>query len=345
MMKRAIILLLTFFTITFASSAFAAEKISKNPDYSLYKKYSPYLVRVETECELTSLGMMIMNGGYVLVPAETVDGTSDIRIKLSSGGRFNAKLVGIDRYNNLALLRIPAFYGKKISYLDLKPVETPKKGQKLRLFSEKMNNNTKNIVNIIETDEKVTIDKEEYYFNMLKTDGDVKYENTGAPAFNEKGELIGMTVYFGEKNKDYADIAYIVPVNTMIKSANELKLYGRKRKPFSGITKITQLTKKFMIEKLHLPNDTCYVIERIKNNSPANNAGLRKGIGLSKQGYSFGLQGDIIVSIDGRTFDNEKELFYYIKSKFVGDIINIKLIRNGMPEMITIPVKLGVKYE
>ena len=343
MMKRTIILLLTFFTITlaFASCTFAAEKKTQTQNTNS----APYLVRVETDCELTSLGMLIMNGGYVITPAETVEGTQDIKIKTTTGGRFNAKLIGIDKYNNLALLRIPAFYGKKINIMPLKEIQTPAKGAKIKLFSEKMNNNTQNFVNIIETNERVTIDKEEYYFGMLKTDSGVKYENTGAPAFNEKGDLIGMTVYFGEKNKAYENTAYIVPVNTMIKSANELKLYGRKREPFSGITKITQLTKKFMIEKLNLPNDTCYVIEKIKNNSPANNAGLRKGIGLSKNGYSFGLQGDIIVSIDGLTFDSEKELFYYINSKFIEDIINLRLIRNGIQEMITIPVKLGVKYE
>ena len=129
----------------------------------------------------------------------------------------------------------------------------------------------------------------------------------------------------------------------MIKSAGEIKLYGTKRTPYSGILKITPLKKKFMIEKLHLPNDKCYLIEKIKNNSPANNAGLRKGIGLTKNGYSFGLQGDIIVSIDGLIFDNVKELFYYINSKFIGDIINLQLIRNGILEKINIPVKLGAQ--
>lgn len=343
-MKKTIVLLLTFFTIIL--SALSASAAAKKPEQeNLYKKYARYLVRVETECQLTSLGIIIMNGGYILVPAETVYGTKDIRIRTSNGGRFNAKLIGIDEFNNLALLRIPAFYGKKINYLTLKPSADFQKSSKLRLFSEKMNNSTPNIVTITETDEKVTIDKQEYYFNMLKTDGSVKYENTGAPAFNEKGEVAGMVTYFGEKNENYKDIAYVIPVNTMIKSANEIKLYGRKRLPDSGIQKVTQLTKKFMIEKLHLPNNTCYVIEKIKNNSPANNAGLRKGIGLTKNGYSFGLQGDIIVEIDNKKFDNEKELFYYINSKFAGDTIKLKLIRNGIFEPVYVPLKLGVQYE
>ena len=344
-MKRAIIILLTFFTIMLALAPITLASEKKSETKNFYQHYMQYIVRVETEYELTSLGIMIMNGGYILTPAETVEDANTIKIKTSSGGRFTAKLIGIDKYHNLALLRVPAFYGKKIQYLTLKEQKIPPQGSKVLIFSEKMNNNILNVVNIIETNARVTIGKDEYYFGMLKTDSGLRFENSGTPVLNEKGDLIGMTMTFEEKSKAFADTTYIVPVNTMIKSANEIKLYGTKRIPFSGITKIVPLTKKFMIEKLHLPNDKCYAIEKIKNNSPANNAGLRKGIGLSKNGSSFGLEGDIIVSIDGYTFDNAKELIYYINSKFLKDIINIQLIRNGLLDKINIPVTLGATYE
>lgn len=357
-MKRTILLLLTFFTISnlICDKAFAvakntiksAEKINKTQSTSaknFYKSYEKYVVSVETECELTSYGIQVMNGGYVLVPAETVDGTKDIKIKTRTGGRFNAKLIGIDYYHNLALLRVPAFYGRRTEYLTLKEANIPEKNEKLIILPEKMNNNDLKFVKVIETGKRIKIDKEESYFGLIETDGSLKYENSGAPVLNQKGEMVGMAMSFEKKNKDYTGKIYVMPVNTMIKAMNELKLYGRKREPYSGIKKIVPLKRKFMVEKLQLPNEYCYVIEKIKNNSPASNAGFRKGIGLLKTGYTYGLQGDIIVTIDNLVFETADELFYYINSKFTGDIITFGLFRSGMKNIVKLPLKLGEKYE
>lgn len=357
-MKRTILLLLTFFTISnlICDKAFAvakntiksAEKINKTQSTSaknFYKSYEKYVVSVETECELTSYGILVMNGGYVLVPAETVDGTKEIKIKTRTGGRFNAKLIGIDYYHNLALLRVPAFYGKKTEYMTLKEGIFPAKNDKLLILSEKMNNNDMKFVNIIESNRRIKIDEEESYFGLIEAEGSLKYENSGVPVVNQKGEIVGMAMSFEKKSKDYSGKVYVMPVNTMIKSMNELKLYGRKREPYSGIKKVVPLKRKFMVEKLQLPHEHCYVIEKIKNNSPASNAGIRKGIGLLKTGYAYSLQGDIIVMIDNLVFETTDELFYYINSKFTGDTITFGLIRSGITNIVELPLKLGEKYE
>lgn len=328
-MRNLIIFVFTFLTII--SPVMASSNIVTS--------FSDTVVRIETEYTQSSFGMIIMNGGYVITPAETVEDTKDIKIKTNKGGRFNAKVVGIDKYNNLALLRVPAFYGKKINYINLNPSPLPSKNNQVIFYKNKMNKKDMPFVKIIETNEKVTIDKEEYYFNLLKTDGELEYEDSGTPVLNEKNEIIGMSMSFEEKNTNYKKIPYILPVNTVIKSAKELKLYGEKQYPVTGIEKVSKIGSKFLVNKLKLPNRNCFVVEKIRENSPADISGIKSGIGVIKNNKSIGLSGDIILTIDEYTFKSAKELFRYINSKFAGDILTLDIIRNTNKHKI--PITLG----
>lgn len=141
--------------------------------------------------------------------------------------------------------------------------------------------------------------------------------NSGGPLFNDNGEVIGLNFYGGSfsltQNSNHA-----VPINLAKDFAFQILNTGKFEKPWLGLDLImppyiqtTGQYEEFMDRK----KPTKIEVYGVRNGSNAQRAGFRKG--------------DVIVSIDGRSFTSPQEVRLYVFDQEIGSRLTFEVQRGG----------------
>lgn len=146
--------------------------------------------------------------------------------------------------------------------------------------------------------------------NVIQTDAAINPGNSGGPLLNSAGQVIGINVAIAQGAQN---VGFAIPINTVKDSLNNFQTTGRfPAKPFLGVQY------QMLSRETALLNDVpqgAYITE-VVDASPALEAGLRAE--------------DIIVEFDGKKVaDKDGGLAAVIGSKKVGDMVKIRVFRNG----------------
>ena len=155
---------------------------------------------------------------------------------------------------------------------------------------------------------------------LIQTDAAINPGNSGGPLVNIFGEAIGINaaVVYGAQNINFA-----IPIDAAKRDLNDLKKFGRIRRPLLGLRYLT--INKDLKEKMALPVDYGALIskehafrEAIVPESPAHKAGLREK--------------DIILEWNGEKITFEKTIQDYLEKSAPGDEVALSLLRGGKHE-------------
>ena len=172
---------------------------------------------------------------------------------------------------------------------------------------------------------------------LFHTDSAINHGNSGGPCLNMYGEAIGTNTWgFGREN-----LAFSVPVNLLKRSVADIIQYGRVRRPWFGIAlhptraPMGELQYQWDIGAYDKPIGVWFdstpeemKIYTVNPYSPAYQAGLREG--------------DIIVRIDGKKYENIFDVYAYFLNAEVGQEVLVEYVRGGHGQP-PIKVKLAEK--
>ena len=147
---------------------------------------------------------------------------------------------------------------------------------------------------------------------------------------NLKSEVIGINsaVVFGAAN-----IGFAIPVNKAKKDLEDVKKFGRIKKPFLGV-RYMLLTKE-MQKKLNAPTDYGALVlaessgQAVIRGSAAEKAGIRER--------------DIILEINGVAVNEKNSLEDFLDKSSIGDHLRVKLLRGSQEH--DCELKLGERHE
>ncbi len=144
--------------------------------------------------------------------------------------------------------------------------------------------------------------------NVIQTDAAINPGNSGGPLFNLNGEVIGVNVAV---NKGAQSIGFALPINLIKGSIDNFKATGQFDRPYLGVA-------------YRLIDKKGALVENVVLGSPAQKAGI--------------LIGDVIVEVDTKKLSDEKNtvLSTYVNRKRIGEIINIKLIRENKEIILSV---------
>jgi len=264
-------------------------------------------------------GFIISEAGYIITNYHVIEGygNNKISVTLYDGRTYQAKVVGYDEDNDIAVLRInesnltPAALGSSRDLVVGTPIYAI--GDPLGTLNFSM---TAGIVSglyrLISTDNSSDI-------NTFQIDAAVNSGNSGGPVFNSYGEVVGIVT------AKYADtgvegLGFAIPIDDVRYMINDIIDVGYVRsKPYMGIT-VTTAT----IEEHSVAGAYVYSVER---GSAAEQAGIR--------------QGDIIVEMGGRRISSLQDLLSARASYMAGDTVELKIYRNN--SYITVTLTFGAK--
>ncbi|HEU5351530.1 MAG TPA: trypsin-like peptidase domain-containing protein [Terracidiphilus sp.] len=268
-------------------------------------------------------GVIISPDGYILTNDHVVNGAVQIHVTLDDRRVFPAKLIGIDKLNDLAVIKIDAHNLTTIPWgnsTDLHPGQTVLAfGSPFGYFHFSV---TRGIVSALNRPNPYSSDRRKPG-DYIQTDAAINPGNSGGPLVDANGELIGINTFIITNSGSFAGAGFAIPSQIARASANDIIKFGTVRHGYLGITMndVTPDNSSFF----NLPDATGAIISQVTPDSPASRAGLKSG--------------DVLREIDGHKIVNGSALQVAVTSLPPGTHIKLGIIRNGKP--ITLSVTVG----
>jgi serine protease Do len=258
-------------------------------------------------------GVIITANGYILTNNHVVANAkkNGIKIQLSDTREFKAKLIGTDKYTDLAVVKIDADNLPVAVLGNSDDVEVGHIvfaiGAPLGLKSTM----TQGIVSALGRN--IGIIGDAYGIeNFIQTDAAVNPGNSGGPLVNINGEVIGINSAIATTNARYQGYSFAIPLNLAKQVATDIIKYGKFRRGFLGV-QIRQVDAVYA-KAAGLDKTKGVAVESVTKDAAADKAGLDYG--------------DIILSVDGKEVNSTQELQTTIASKHPGSIVTLKIWRD-----------------
>ncbi len=265
-------------------------------------------------------GVIIRADGYILTNNHVIQQADDIKVTLNDGRTFKGKVVGKDKFTDIALVKIEAS-GLKAAAIgnckNLRPGDWAIAIGSPLGFSQSV---TLGIISALGR----SLGDINAGVELIQTDAAINPGNSGGPLLNIKGEVVGINQAI---RKDGQNISFAIPIDVAKSVADQLMQTGSIAHAYVGISMV-DLDEK-IAKALKLPADTKGVLVRaVQPNSPAQKSGL--------------LAGDVVQRINGKPVANSKEVQAAVRAHKPGEKLDMALLRQD--EVVLIPVKIG-NYE
>src|SRR5579872_7264033 len=283
-------------------------------------------------------GFVIDPRGYILTNFHVVQGAQAISVTLGDRSHYDAKFIGADERNDIAMVKIDP-KDRKLPALTMGDSDGLLVGQRVLAIGNPFgfqSTLTTGVVSAlgrtVQTGQTTVID------GAIQTDAAINQGNSGGPLLNTHGEVIGINSAIYTPSGTTAGIGFAIPINTAKRIATDLINEGRVHLAFIGVQ--TLEVGGWLAEALDLPVKDGLLIEEVTRGGPAATAGLHGGDREAMAGMRrIATGGDLIVAIDGQKIANQFDLNVVMNRKRPGDTVSVTVYRGG--KKMDIPVKLG----
>jgi serine protease Do len=278
--------------------------------------------------EAIGSGVILSADGYIVTNAHVVQGARKIRVRLpgleqpgSDGskphGPVSAKIVGLDRQSDLAVLKIDA---KDLPALELANSDELKQGQVVFAFGSPQgleNSVTMGVVSA--TARQVSEDNPTTY---VQTDAPINPGNSGGPLVDVDGHVVGIDTFILSESGGSEGLGFAIPSNVVRNIYDQIKTEGHVHRGQIGVY-LRTITPD-LSEGLKLPRDHGVLLEDVSPDSSAEKAGLKVG--------------EVIVTIGGKPVGDVKEFANQLFSYKIGQTAPIGVLRDGKEVTVNVTV-------
>ncbi len=287
-------------------------------------------------------GVIISAEGYILTNRHVVDGADYVVITLYDGTNYQARKIGSDPENDLAVLKFdPA--GRVLHVITPGTASDLQVGQTVLALGNPFGLEGTLTTGIVSGLNRPLQTEDGFLLkSMIQTDAAINPGNSGGALLNSRGELIGInTMILTASGSGSIGIGFAIPVETALRIAPELIRDGHITRGWIDIEALSITPS--LASQLGIPFiDYGVMITMVIKGGNAELAGLkggteRRGVGLGLNSVFIG--GDIIISIDGSPIKNVLDYFSVLEGSRPGDIYELEYIRNG--ETFKVEIKLS----
>jgi putative serine protease PepD len=284
-------------------------------------------------------GSILDKEGRILTNFHVVQEAEKLEVMLSNKKSYQAQVLGADPDNDLAVIKITA------PAAELTPVQLGNSdelfvGQKVLAIGNPFGLDrtlTTGVISGLARPLKSEITSR-LIEGVIQTDAAINPGNSGGPLLDSRGRMIGINTMIYSPSGGSVGIGFAVPVKTAKRVIEDIKTYGRVRKPRLGIEAIP--LSRFgsqLIGALDLPVNEGLMVIRVAPGSGADKAGMRNAEEVQVGRYIVPL-GDVITKVDGQAIAQQDDLDHVLNSKNVGDRVQVEVVRGG--RRVTLNVQL-----
>ncbi len=277
-------------------------------------------------------GFIYDNSGIIITNYHVVSSATNIIVTFNNGNSYTAKVVGVDPYGDISILKLDNPAGEKLVPVTLSNSSNLKVGDPVLAIGNPYGLDNTLTFGIVSQIGRLLPNSDLGYSipNVIQTDAAINPGNSGGPLIDLSGKVVGMNTAIFSNTGAYTGVGFAIPSNDIIRIIPSLIQTGTYEHPWLGISgsKLSPtLAEVFGLAH----NYKGVLIEDVVPNGPADKAGLN---GMLIQGNRYGEQQiidkDIIIEIDGKPVSRIDDIISYLDiNKKVGDKITLTVNRNG----------------
>ncbi len=274
-------------------------------------------------------GSIIDKKGHILTNYHVIQGAQELKVVLSDKSTYDARFVGADPDNDLAVIKIDAPQ-EKLHIVPLGTSQSLAVGQKVLAIGNPFGLDrtlTRGIISGLGRPLKAsngrTID------NVIQTDASINPGNSGGPLLNSNGEIIGINTAIYSPSGGSVGIGFAVPVDIARNILPDLLAHGRVLRPWLGISTI-QITPR-LASRLALNIKEGLIVRSTLPNGPAAKAGIIGSEQYRIVDNRIQLLADILTKVGEQKVSSEEDLYRALKDRKPNEIVSVEIIRDGRP--------------
>jgi serine protease Do len=251
-------------------------------------------------------GFIISRDGYIFTNNHVVEKADKIKVRLSNGKEYDARVVGKDAKTDIALIKIKA--ANHLPVVEFGDSDRLRVGDWVIAIGNPFGLEQTVTVGIVSAKGRVI--GAGPYDNFIQTDASINPGNSGGPLFSVDGKVVGINTAIVAQGQG---IGFAIPVNMAKEMLPELKTRGKVTRGWLGIS-VQDITED-MAQSLKIKGKEGALVADVVQGDPADRAGIRSG--------------DVIAEIDGRKVKDAHDLLRLVAAIHIGKKVDIKVIRDG----------------
>ena len=270
-------------------------------------------------------GVIIDDEGYIITNNHVIDGADKIRVILYNKNEYEASIIGVDPLSDLAIIQIEA--DESLSTVKMGNSDKLSVGEWVIAIGSPFGLHLNHTVTagIVSATGRSNVMSKLTYEDFIQHDAAINPGNSGGALLNLDGELVGINTAIATDgySRSNAGVGFAIPINQAKRVVEDLLEDGTVSRGWLGV-RIQNITEEIS-KALELESKRGALIVSILPESPAADSGL--------------MEEDVIIKVDSREVENDKDLIRAISSKHPDDYTTFTVIRGD--EKLRISVVLG----
>jgi S1-C subfamily serine protease len=295
--------------------------------------------------EGTGSGFVYDDEGHIVTNYHVVEGAQELLVTLTTGETLEARLVGADAANDLAILHVDA-QGDLPAPLTLADSDQLQVGQTTIAIGNPFGLEGTLTTGVVSALRRVIESPQDQRFigEVIQTDAATNPGNSGGPLLDLQGRVIGINSQIVSASGSSSGVGFAISSNTIARVVPELVATGNYRHPWLGV-KLLPLSSRTSAAirdtGVSVPVESGLLIIDIVPGSPAEKAGLSGGGTVHRVGnYDLPLGGDVITAINGETVTSYEDLTVYLETETsVGDTVQLTAFIDGAERTLEVTLE------
>ncbi len=263
-------------------------------------------------------GFFISSDGYAVTNNHVVDHAKSVQVTTDDGSTYTAKVIGTDAKTDLALIKVD---GKSdFAYVNFED-QAPRVGDWVVAVGNPFGLGGTVTAGIVSAEGRDIGSGP--YDNYIQIDAPINKGNSGGPAFDMNGKVIGVNTAIYSPSGGSVGIGFDIPAQTAKTVVAQLKDNGKVTRGWLGVQ--VQPVTKGIADSLGLKTAEGAMVDEPQDGSPAAKAGIQSG--------------DIVTALNGTPIKDSRDLAQKVATLAPGSSAKLDILRKG--ELKTITVTLG----
>lgn len=290
------------------------------------------LFLLEVPTEGAGSGSVFDKAGHILTNNHVIDGARQVQVTLFDGQTYDAKFVGADPVNDVAVIKIDA-PPQVLHPVTLGDSRRLRVGMRVFALGNPFGLERTLTTGIISSlNRALQVHESRTIKSIIQIDAAINPGSSGGPLLDTHGRLIGMNTAIASRTGQSAGVGFAIPVNLISRIVPQLIERGRVVRPEIGIAKVYETESGLLIFKLVA-------------GGPAERAGLRGPQLVRNRRGPFVVESldrssaDLIIAVDDQKVASADDFLGAIEAKRPGEKVTLTVVRQG--KEVKVPVTLG----
>ncbi len=263
-------------------------------------------------------GFIVSADGYILTNTHVVAGADEVTIRMTDRREYSAKVVGMDRRTDVAVLKIE---GKDLPVVRLGDPSKLRPGEWVLAIGSPFTFENTVTAGIVSATGR-SMPGEDGLVPFIQTDVAVNPGNSGGPLFNLNGEVVGINSQIYSRSGGWMGLSFAIPIDVANNVREQLVTTGKVTRGRIGV-QIQEVTAQ-MAEAFGVDRPRGALVGQVIEGGPAEKAGVKTG--------------DVILSVNGKPVERSAQLPSVVSAIKPGESARLEVWRDKATRTLTVKV-------